>query len=44
MMELNNFKTITLIKKINIMFKDHLYATVVNSLINYIEFYGKNIP
>ena len=43
-MELNNFKTITLIKKINIMFQDQLYVTVVNSLINYIEFFEKNIP
>ena len=44
MMELNNFKTITLIKKINIMFQDQLYSTVVNSLINYVEFFEKNIP
>ena len=44
MMELNNFKTITLIKKINIMFQDQLYVTVVNSLINYVEFFEKNIP
>ena len=44
MMELNNFKTITLIKKINIMFQDQLYITVVTSLINYVEFFEKNIP
>ena len=42
--EINNFKTITLIRKINIMFQDELYATVVNSLINYVEFFEKNIP
>ena len=42
--EINNFKTITLIRKINIMFQDELYSTVVNSLINYVEFFEKNIP
>ena len=42
--EINNLKTLTLIKKINIMFQDELYATVVNSLINYVEFFEKNIP
>ena len=34
MMELNNFKTIILIKKINVMFQDQLYLNVVYSLIN----------
>ena len=42
--EINSFKTITLIRKINIMFQDELYSTVVNSLINYVEFFEKNIP
>ena len=26
------------------MFQDQLYVTVVNSLINYVEFFEKNIP
>ena len=42
--EINNFKTITLIRKINIMFQDELYSTVVDSLIHYVEFFEKNIP
>ena len=44
MMHLNNLKTVNLIKKINILFRDELYSTVVDSLIKFVEFFEKNVP
>ena len=44
MIQLNNYKTINLIKKVNIMMRDALYVTVVNSLINFVAFFEANVP
>jgi hypothetical protein len=44
MNDLNNYKTRRLIRKINMIFQDQLYETVVNSLIQFVEFFEKNIP
>ena len=44
MNDLNKYKTRRLIRKINMIFQDQLYETVVNSLIQFVEFFEKNIP
>ena len=44
MIQLNNYKTANLVRKVNLMMRDSLYVTIVNSLIKFVQFFESNIP